>query len=233
MHSSIQRWFASAVLAGLVLAVLIVLAGAGLAQPVRPAPGAPTLSGLPVPLRVDDVVERIMSFDKNKDGKVTKDELPERMHYLIEQGDSNKDGALDRDEIGKLAAKLGPLAPAKFAERYMVGPAPPGFVPPAHERLGIVRDPLGRDVVEGIVKDLNLSGKKKEQAMAAAKAHKENVLKLMEQARADVLAKMKEILSPEEFKEFQATLDIPPRARGVPAFATPDGSLRRPDPPKK
>src|SRR5262249_6061308 len=59
----------------------------------------------------------------------------------------------------------------------------PGFVPPAHERLGIVRDPLGRDVVEGIVKDLNLSGKKKEQALAAAKAHKENVVKLMEQAR--------------------------------------------------
>jgi hypothetical protein len=231
MHKSIQRWFASAVLAG-----GLVLAGAGMAQQTKGPPK--TLSGLPVPLSVDDVVERIMSFDKNKDAKVTKDELPERMHYLIEQGDSNKDGALDRDEIGKLAAKLGPAAPAKFAERYMVGPAPAGFVPPASERLvferlGIVRDSLGRDVVEGIVKDLNLSGKKKEQAMAAAKAHKENVRKLMEEARADVLAKMKEILSPEEFKEFQATLAIPPRRRGVPAFTTPGGSLRRPDPPRK
>jgi hypothetical protein len=184
---------------------------------------------------VDDVVERIMSFDKNKDGKVTKDELPERMHYLFEH---SKGGALDKDEIRKLAIKLGAAAPAKFGERYMVGPAPAGFVPPPSERLvfeklGIVRDPLGRDVVEGIVKDLNLSGKKKEQAMAAATAHKENVRKLMEQARADVLAKMKAILSPEEFKEFQATLNIPPRARGVPAFSTPGGSLRRPDPQEK
>jgi hypothetical protein len=184
---------------------------------------------------VDDVVERIMAFDKNKDGKVTRDELPERMHYLIEQGDSNKDGALDRDEIRKLAAKLGPIAPAKFGERYMVGPAPAGFVPPASERLGIVRDPLGREVVPGIVQDLNLSGKKKEQAMAAAKAYQENVRKLIEKERAELLAKMKEILSPEEFKDFQATLDTPPRTRGVPAFTAPGGTLplSRPNPPRK
>ncbi len=57
-------------------------------------------------LSVDDIVERIMSFDKNKDGKITKDELPERMQYLIEKGDTNKDGALDKEEIKKLAADL-------------------------------------------------------------------------------------------------------------------------------
>src|SRR5262249_18170624 len=55
---------------------------------------------------VDDIVERIMSFDKNKDGKITKDELPERMQGLIEKGDTNKDGALDKDEIKKLATDL-------------------------------------------------------------------------------------------------------------------------------
>src|SRR5438046_7569970 len=54
----------------------------------------------------DDVVERIMSFDKNKDGKVTKDELPERMQDLIARGDTNKDDALDNAEIKKLAADL-------------------------------------------------------------------------------------------------------------------------------
>ena len=60
--------------------------------------------GGPGRLGADDVVARIMAFDKNKDGKVTKDELPERMHDLIARGDTNKDGALDRDEIQKLAA---------------------------------------------------------------------------------------------------------------------------------
>ena len=53
----------------------------------------------------DDLIGRLMDFDKNKDGKVTKDELPERMHYLIEQGDTNGDGALDREEIRRLAAR--------------------------------------------------------------------------------------------------------------------------------
>src|SRR5260370_3505292 len=67
-----------------------------------PAPGGrrgPGRRGL----SVDAIVERIMSFDKNKDGKITKDELPERMQFLIEKGDTNKDGALDKDEIKKLS----------------------------------------------------------------------------------------------------------------------------------
>src|SRR5260370_29187729 len=54
----------------------------------------------------DDIVERILSFDKNKTGKVTKEDLPERMQYLIEKGDTNKDGALDKEEIKQLAAVL-------------------------------------------------------------------------------------------------------------------------------
>jgi hypothetical protein len=57
-------------------------------------------------LNTDQIVERLLSFDKNKDGKLTKDELPERMQDLIAKGDANKDGALDKDEIKALAAKL-------------------------------------------------------------------------------------------------------------------------------
>src|SRR4051794_12877928 len=54
----------------------------------------------------DQIVERILSFDKNSDGKVTADELPERMQHLLALGDVNKDGALDREEIRKLATTL-------------------------------------------------------------------------------------------------------------------------------
>ena len=54
---------------------------------------------------VDDLVERLMAFDKNGDGKVSKDELPERMHALFDEGDTNRDGFLDAAEIQRLAAR--------------------------------------------------------------------------------------------------------------------------------
>jgi hypothetical protein len=76
--------------------------------PFGPPPGGPggPKGGAPRGVSADELVEHVMSFDKNKDGKVTRDELPERMHYLIEQGDTNNDGALDRDEIRRLAERM-------------------------------------------------------------------------------------------------------------------------------
>jgi EF hand len=72
-------------------------------------PGGPKggpKGGAPKGVPADELVEHIMSFDKNKDGKVTKDELPERLQYLIELGDLNGDGALDADELRRLAERL-------------------------------------------------------------------------------------------------------------------------------
>lgn len=53
--------------------------------------GGPDMSG--------EVVERIFGFDANQDGKLTADELPERMKSLLERADANKDGVLDRQEV--------------------------------------------------------------------------------------------------------------------------------------
>ena len=49
-----------------------------------------------------DFAERLLGFDKNKDGKVSKDELPERYQRIIQRADTNKDGALDKKEIEAL-----------------------------------------------------------------------------------------------------------------------------------
>ena len=49
-----------------------------------------------------DFVARIMANDKNGDGKVDKEELPERMQRILERADANKDGALDKAEIEKM-----------------------------------------------------------------------------------------------------------------------------------
>jgi hypothetical protein len=214
------------------LMALFLLAGTPVAQPPGPRPGPPReFLTRPALLGVDDVVERIMAFDKNRDGKVTRDELPERMHHLIELGDTNKDGALDRDEIRKLAARLA-ATPGGFGglrtltvdrPEIRIGPGPgPGPGPGARGGFGPdFRIGPGPGIVEGVVDDLKLPGKKKDQAVAAAKAHEENVARLMDQARADLLQKMKEILSDEEFEDFKAALDRPRGATVI--FGAPDG----------
>jgi hypothetical protein len=191
----------------------LLFVGVGLTQPPDQKQELPREFVRPAPITVDDIVERIMSFDKDKKGKVTKDDLPERMRFLIELGDTNKDGALDKEEIKTLVTTLA-NAPGGFGgqraltldrvdARFVPGPRAPGGFGVG----GAIRG--GPGVIEGVVDDLKLPGKKKDQAMAAVKSHEEIVAKLMDQARADLLQKMKEILSAEEFEDFKAALDRP------------------------
>jgi len=51
--------------------------------------------------------DRIMAMDANKDGKVTKDELPERMQRILQRADTNKDGGIDKAEADALSAQFG------------------------------------------------------------------------------------------------------------------------------
>ena len=53
------------------------------------------------------IVTRLMAFDKNKDGKLTRDEITDpRLLRLFDQADTNKDGVVTREELTALAAKL-------------------------------------------------------------------------------------------------------------------------------
>jgi hypothetical protein len=165
-------------------------------------------------LTADDIADRILSFDKNKTGKVTKEDLPERMQFLIERGDTNKDGALDRDEIKKLAAELardgtfpgtGPGGRGGFGGRG--GPGGPGGSTGG----------LSFAMIERAVDDLKLADGKKESAAADVKAHKKDARKLTELARAEVLLQMCDLLSEAEFKTFKAALEREPGVGDRPA----------------
>ncbi len=46
-------------------------------------------------------------LDANKDGKISKDEAPERMQQFFDQLDGNHDGVLDRKEISALQKRFG------------------------------------------------------------------------------------------------------------------------------
>ena len=55
----------------------------------------------------DQMVEFAMSnYDKNKDGKLSKDELKGRMASVLKANDANNDGVLDKAEIEAMAEKM-------------------------------------------------------------------------------------------------------------------------------
>ena len=58
----------------------------------------------PAANKPDETVQRLMSLDKNNDGVLTTNEVPERLQGLFTRADSNRDGKLTPDEIRASAA---------------------------------------------------------------------------------------------------------------------------------
>ena len=54
-------------------------------------------------------------MDANQDGKITKDELPERFRDRFDQFDRNQDGVLSPDEFGLAGAGRRPESPDRPA----------------------------------------------------------------------------------------------------------------------
>jgi len=47
-----------------------------------------------------------MEHDKNGDGQLTRDELPEFMQRMFDRVDSNGDDAIDKNELEEMAARF-------------------------------------------------------------------------------------------------------------------------------
>ena len=161
--------------------------------------------GGPERLNAESIVEHIMSFDKNKDGKISKDELPERMQDLMEKGDANQDGFLDKDEIKKLATEMAKEQRDDDAQRGG-GNRGQGGRGNNNNARGV-----RSVVVAKAVNDLKLSGSVKEAADAAIKANQAELKKMTEFARADLLLVMADVLTPEESRKLETAMDrMPP-----------------------
>jgi len=143
------------------------------------------------------VVARLMSFDQNHDGRVTRAELPERMQTLLMRADTSKDESLDADEVLRLAQR----------PPVVVG-AQRGFEP-GHYGFGDDSD-FGFDTrlhIDSAIEDLRLASATREQALGIGRAFADTV---KTQANAEVLASARAVLTPEQFTSFKAALEQEP-----------------------
>jgi hypothetical protein len=187
-------------------------------QPERKGPFGKK-GGFPRPVTVDQIVDRIMSFDKNNDGKITSDELSERMQHLVALGDIDKNGALDREEIRKLATTLESFAGLTGAGGPGGGGPPPGAPPkgPKGPKGGPFKGPAGE--AQRTLDDLNVTGATREKVDRALRAQQDKMRRFEELTRAELMLTMKDVLNEEDYRVFKSALDRPPGpfgGRGAP-----------------
>jgi cytochrome c peroxidase len=141
-----------------------------------PAPPPP-----PQAVSADVVIKRVVSFDRDGNRRISREELPERMQGLVARGDRNADAALDLDEIGALVNVA-----ASETTRVAVRPQPSEGLP-------------------GVVKDLRLAPDKQARALAIV-----GPLTLLPHVRGtsgDVYEQMKALLDDEEYENFLAAAE--------------------------
>jgi hypothetical protein len=125
------------------LAALAFSAAPAFAQP-GPPPDRQNRGGAQAP-GVEALVERLMTFDANKDGSLAKSEVTdERLHSLFDRADANHDGAATKAELKELLTKESD-ALAQTGRRGPMGgpdggPMGPGGPPPRDGFDGPPRD---------------------------------------------------------------------------------------------
>ena len=163
---------------------ILMMVGAAAAQApegVRPAVLITTTTAPPPPPGTARsplaVRERLLSFDADKDLRLSRDELPERMQGLIARGDKNANGVLDFEEMHALVNAA------------------------ASERTRISFRPQPSEGLPGVISDLKLSPAKREQALAILHRLAPNV---SQPAGGDVYKAMRLLLDDEDYENFAA-----------------------------
>ena len=161
-------------------------------------PLASGVAAVAAPLGAEDVVARLMSFDRNQDGRIEASELPDRLLNLLTQGDAGRDGALDRTDIRRLATSVPPPPPT--AAVATAG----GFRRTGGYTFGDEAGLSTSSHIDGALHDLMLASPAKEKAEAIVKTF---VADLEFTASADLLREVENLLSEDQLTSFKATLN--------------------------
>jgi hypothetical protein len=153
-------------------------------------------------LSPDAVVARVMSFDRDHDGHVTKEELPDRMHNLLPYPDG---GSLDSDTVRLRAAKA--AAATTVTGRGFQGSGGYTF----GDQVGFST----RSHVEGALDDLRLSASTRGEALAVIRPFMDT---LEADASATLLMEMQGLLTDPQVASFRTALDRQLTGRGGAAF---------------
>ena len=161
----------------------------------------------------DEVVSRMLTFDRDRDGKVARSELAERMQPLMARADKNRDGALDVKEIRAMATAKPRLSePEQGRVGGPFGGSSYGF---ADEDLSF----SSRTHVEGAIADLKLAPAAEGQALSIAKTYLERIAA---DADADLVRELSGVLTPEQIMALQESLKV----RQETLLRAKDGSAR-------
>lgn len=157
---------------------------------VLPTRQAPLPAQQEARLNAEAVVARVMSFDRNRDGRVVADELAERMEGLVARGDRDADGALDASEVRALSE-----SPQVLPQNFRNPSGGYGF--------GDTVGQSSRTHIENSIDDLRLAPEVRDQAKRIGLAFAEE---LENTARANLRTAVAPLLTPAQMTQFESDL---------------------------
>jgi hypothetical protein len=128
-----------------------------------------------------DTINRLLSLDRDGDGRISRDELPERMALIFDRGDRDRDDALTPQEVHRLVD-----------EASLADPAKPVLVE------------AKRITMADVVADLRLSGVKGDTALSLARGHRVADTNLGNIAHAQLYEWLVYLLDADEYENFVA-----------------------------
>lgn len=99
--------------------------GGGFGGPGGGFPGGPGGPGGGQGGNPEEMAHRLLAMDENKDGQLSKEEIPERLQSMLTRGDKNEDGSLDKEEIMAVSRERSG-GPGGGAGGFGGGPGGPG-----------------------------------------------------------------------------------------------------------